>query len=72
MSQDGITQLIAVTQMKAANANDEALLATERQRRLVQREKAFLQELEANAKRTAEVLESVIRLKEYLAANPCE
>lgn len=35
---DGITRLIAVTQMKAANANDDALKGAEQQRELVKQQ----------------------------------
>ena len=92
---DGIKRLIAVTQMQAQTASDEALEGAEKQRSLVKqhellrspasesskriagpvssesgrltprelaREKAVLQQLEANARRAAEVLESVKRL----------
>ena len=91
----GIERLIAVTQLKAQTASDEALEGAENQRKLVKqqellrspasespkriagpvtsesgrltarelaREKAVLKQLEANARRSAEVLESVKRL----------
>lgn len=35
---DGITRLIAVTQMKAANANDDALKGADQQRELVKQQ----------------------------------
>jgi hypothetical protein len=35
MANDGISRLIAVTQMKTTNANDEALRRADQQRRLV-------------------------------------
>ncbi len=100
---DGISYLVAVTQMQAQTASDEALKGAEDQRtranklqelraravadidkaeggglaagdnkqpwqpasltaREIAREKAVLQQLEANARRSAEVLESVKRL----------
>jgi len=105
----GIERLIAVTQLKAQTANDEALQGADKQRKLVReqellrstarestkriagpntsdnqqrpqpgrlsscdiaREKAMLQLLEANAKRSAEVLESVKRLATELDRQP--
>src|SRR5947207_1950115 len=38
---DGIARLIAVTQMKANNANDEALEGTNKQRRLIREQKSL-------------------------------
>ncbi len=100
----GIERLIAVTQLKAQTANDQALEGAEDQRKLVKqqellrsrsetgalaaddnkqqppgrltarelaREKAMLKQLEANARRSAEVLESVKRLTAELARQPC-
>ena len=94
----GIERLIAVTQMKAQAASDQALEGAEDQRKLVKqqellrsrqarfdeqqpqsgrltarelaREKAVLQQLEANARRRAEVLESVKRLAAELDRQP--
>lgn len=97
----GIERLIAVTQLKAQTASDEALEGAENQRKLVKqqellrssaesskriagptsesgrltvrelaREKAVLQQLEANARRAAEVLESVKRLATELDRQP--
>ncbi len=70
---DGRYSLTALAQTQAQTANDEAFRAVEKQRGLakqpsgltsreVAREKAVLQQLEANARRAAEVLESVKRL----------
>jgi hypothetical protein len=113
----GIERLIAVTQLKAQTASDEASRSAEKQRSLVKqfemlrsparestkrtagpvtsksgglaaddnqerqqpgrltsreiaREKAVLQQLEANARRSAEVLESVKRLAAELERQP--
>ena len=94
----GIERLIAVTQMKAQAASDQALEGAEEQRELVKqqellrsrqarfdeqqpqsgrwtarelaREKAVLQQLEANGRRRAEVLESVKRLAAELDRQP--
>ena len=93
----GIERLIAVTQLKAQAASDEAMRGAEKQRKLVKegellhtaggvveatqktgrltareiaREKAVLQQLEANARRAAEVLESVKRLAAELDRQP--
>lgn len=77
----GIDRLIMVTQMKAADANDQAIRAAETQRGLVKqqknardeaRETAVLRRLEANAGRTAEVLANVKAIQAYLQANPCK
>jgi hypothetical protein len=38
---DGIARLIAVTQMKANNANDEALEGANKQRRLIREQKSL-------------------------------
>lgn len=38
---DGINYLIAVTQMKASNANDEALQGADKQRQLIEKKKAL-------------------------------
>jgi hypothetical protein len=78
---NGITRLITVTMVKAADANDQALRAAETQRALVKRQKtardqaretAVLRKLEANASRTAEVLENVKAIQKYFQANPCK
>lgn len=86
----GIERLIAVTQMKAQTASDEAMRGAEKQRSLVAdqerlrantgrltsrevaREKAVLQQLEANARRAAEVLESVKRLAAEVDRQPAK
>jgi len=103
--EDGIKRLIAVTQMKAQSASDEALEGAENQRKLVKqqellrsaasesskriagpvtsesgrltgreiaREKALLQQLEANARRAAEVLESVKKLAAEVDRQPAK
>lgn len=104
--QDGISQLIAVTQHNAQNANDEAYRAAEKQRELVKsfttpggsaigqaiggkatesnreqsrpqtprertRERAVLQQLEANAKHNAAILANVQRLAAELKKLNC-
>ena len=102
-AQDGISRLIAVTQMQAQTASDEASRSAEKQRGLMKqqellrssasdsskriagpvtsesgrltsrelaREKAVLQQLEANARRAAEVLESVKKLAAELDRQP--
>ena len=78
---DGISYLVHVTQMKAQNANDEALRGAEKQRELVKqmkatresaREKAVLLQLEANARRNAEILGSVKLLATELKKLDCK
>lgn len=79
--QEGINRLIAVAQLKAANANEEALAGAEKQRELIrsqkalrdrEREQAFLRQLEEHAKRTGAVLESVKNLAAELKRRPCK
>ena len=75
--------LVTTTQLKAQTASDDALEGAEKQRKLVKqqellrsparelaREKAVLQQLEANAKSTAEVLASIKRLRAELDRKP--
>ncbi len=81
---DAIKLLASVSQMKAQAANDEAMQGAEKQRQLVAkqqklwtpqeraREKAVLQQLEANAKRNAEVMESVKLLATELKKLDCK
>jgi hypothetical protein len=81
---DGIRYLVSVTHIKAQAANDQALKGAEEQRRLVAeqqmlrtpreraREKAVLQQLEANARRNAEILESVKLLATELKKVDCK
>ncbi len=78
---DGIKYLVAVTQMKAQAANDQALQGAEKQRHLVAkqqtlreraREKTVLQQLDANARRNAEILESVKLLATELKKLDCK
>jgi len=78
---DGISYLVAVTQLKAQNANDEALQGATKQRELVKqmqtareraREKAVLLQLEANARRNAEILASVKLLATELKRLDCK
>ena len=80
----GIDYLVHVTQMKAQHANDEALQGAEKQRNLVKqqtpqtttreraREKTVLQQLDANARRNAEILESVKLLATELKKLDCK
>lgn len=77
----GINQLIAVAIKKAQSANEEALKGADKQRDLVKkqrsvrdraRETAVLRQLEANASRTAEVLESLKAIDANLRMNPCK
>src|SRR5258708_24050929 len=78
---NGIDRLSAVAMLKAGSANDEALRGAEKQRDLVKqqkterdkaRETAVLRQLEANATRTAEVLQSVKAIDKHFRANPCK
>ena len=78
---DGINYLVTVTQMKAQNANDEALQGAEKQRKLVKqmestrertREKAVLLQLEANARQNGEILASVKLLATELKKLDCK
>jgi Neuraminidase (sialidase) len=41
MASDGISRLIAVTQLKAANANDQALAAAQKQGELIGKQKSL-------------------------------
>lgn len=95
---DGISRLIAVTQMKAQTASDDAVRGAEDQRTLVKkyetlrapgngtaeaslqpgrltareaaREKGVLQQLDANARRAKEVVESMNRLAAEVDRKP--
>ena len=77
----GITRLIAVSVLKAENANDEAMRGAAEQKDLVKRQKterdraresAVLKQLEANARRTTEALQSIKTVNDYLKAHPCK
>lgn len=78
---DGISYLVSVTQLKAQNANDEALQGASKQRRLVKqmennrekaREQTVLLQLEANARRNGEILASVKLLATELKKLDCK